>query len=573
MNQRWRLYQKVDGVWEPVPGAEWNGYPESEVKNKVWSKYGREALDTGEYQLVNMGEQDWEVYDVNTGKTLEIVKGKSKGEVADQVYDKYVDQGIGFQVRPYVDPATLTPRAKLAKRIAEPKEKGDWDVIYKPTGRVIDNILRVDREQAEKLLKQVAVLHDFENADNLEIRPQDLTKAADNTEPGDWEFYRTETGNVIDRVSNASKMQANAVRADIVRRYGHPDTSVGMRRVDQQAAEPGDMSAFERNSDRIEAIRAQQTQPTGTTYQIFRTGQPSAMNTFQAATHPEAMERLEQFRRNHPSTPPHEFSLINLPVNESLANTLINLKSGPWTIMEDSGPVEVRKSRMFDQTLADRVQQLPNLPDRIQEFLSFKMANPGQPWGKDTPFTAAGPLARALPKLRHVHLTRDLSLFYTIGGRDPAVIRLYGVFSHADSGTGTPGNINRQRSLARQLDNQFESAVAEDDAVQVKDLVAAVARLEAELKTNMFNFDRKEYYRKKNLIRQYKKNIQNLIAQHGTMAENFADGKGPGRPGDSQRHGIPKHATMAELERASHSKGRKGQLARWQLNMRRGKKK
>ena len=55
--------------------------------------------------------------------------------------------------------------------------------------------------------------------------------------------------------------------------------------------------------------------------------------------------------------------------------------------------------------------------------------------------------------------------------------------------------------------------------------------------------------------------------------ENFADGKGPGRPGDSQRHGIPKGATMAELERASHAKGRKGQLARWQLNMRRGKKK
>jgi len=57
------------------------------------------------------------------------------------------------------------------------------------------------------------------------------------------------------------------------------------------------------------------------------------------------------------------------------------------------------------------------------------------------------------------------------------------------------------------------------------------------------------------------------------IIENFADGKGPGRPGDSQRHGIPKKATMAELERASHAKGRKGQLARWQLNMRRGHKK
>jgi hypothetical protein len=239
------------------------------------------------------------------------------------------------------------------------------------------------------------------------------------------------------------------------------------------------------------------------------------MNTFQAATHPEAMERLEQFRRNHPSTPPHEFSLRNLPTNESLSTTLINLKSSPWTIMEDSGPVEIRKSRMFDQTVAEKADQLPNLPAKIQEFLTFKSANPGQPWGKDTPFIAAGPLARALPKLRHVHLTRDLSLFYTIGGRDPIMIRLYGVFNHKESGTGTPSNINRQKSLAKQLDNQFEAA----------------------------------------------------------MAENFADGKGPGRPGDSQRHGIPKGATMAELEKASHSAGRKGQLARWQINMRRGKKK
>ena len=58
-----------------------------------------------------------------------------------------------------------------------------------------------------------------------------------------------------------------------------------------------------------------------------------------------------------------------------------------------------------------------------------------------------------------------------------------------------------------------------------------------------------------------------------SVDENFADGKGPGRPGDSQRHGIPKGATMAQLEKASHAKGRKGQLARWQLNMRRGRKK
>jgi Zn-dependent peptidase ImmA (M78 family) len=64
-----------------------------------------------------------------------------------------------------------------------------------------------------------------------------------------------------------------------------------------------------------------------------------------------------------------------------------------------------------------------------------------------------------------------------------------------------------------------------------------------------------------------------LSRTNKTLDENFADGKGPGRPGDSQRHGISKGATMAELEKAAKASGRKGQLARWQINMRRGKKK
>ena len=58
----------------------------------------------------------------------------------------------------------------------------------------------------------------------------------------------------------------------------------------------------------------------------------------------------------------------------------------------------------------------------------------------------------------------------------------------------------------------------------------------------------------------------------GYKAENFADGKNPGRKGLSQRVGIPKNATIAQLEKAAKAKGEKGRLARWQLNMRRGKK-
>jgi hypothetical protein len=55
--------------------------------------------------------------------------------------------------------------------------------------------------------------------------------------------------------------------------------------------------------------------------------------------------------------------------------------------------------------------------------------------------------------------------------------------------------------------------------------------------------------------------------------ENFADGKKPGRKGLSQRVGIPKNATIAQLEKAAKADGEKGRMARWQLNMRRGKNK
>jgi protein-tyrosine-phosphatase len=59
------------------------------------------------------------------------------------------------------------------------------------------------------------------------------------------------------------------------------------------------------------------------------------------------------------------------------------------------------------------------------------------------------------------------------------------------------------------------------------------------------------------------------------MFENFIDGKNPQDKGDSARHGIPKKATKAELEKIRSSDSaspRKKQLAHFQLNMRKGKK-
>jgi hypothetical protein len=59
-----------------------------------------------------------------------------------------------------------------------------------------------------------------------------------------------------------------------------------------------------------------------------------------------------------------------------------------------------------------------------------------------------------------------------------------------------------------------------------------------------------------------------------SIKENFADGKNPGRKGLSRRVGIPKKATLGQLEKiAKSSSGERRRMAQWQLNMRRGKQK
>ena len=68
---------------------------------------------------------------------------------------------------------------------------------------------------------------------------------------------------------------------------------------------------------------------------------------------------------------------------------------------------------------------------------------------------------------------------------------------------------------------------------------------------------------------------RNLKKLHliNSVDENFADGKGPGRKGDSKRAGIPKGAQLKKIRSSKTASPRKKQLAHWQINMRQGRKK
>jgi hypothetical protein len=117
--------------------------------------------------------------------------------------------------------------------------------------------------------------------------------------------------------------------------------------------------------------------------------------------------------------------------------------------------VVFKNSPEYVSTLAKWAVGNPALVDKISEFKRTKMANPMQPFGKnDTRLVADAPLGRAVPGLRHAHLTQDLSIFYTLGGSNPHVFNLFGIYSHNESGTGNSQNIKIQKNLGKRLANQ-----------------------------------------------------------------------------------------------------------------------
>jgi len=782
MNQRFRLYQNVNGRWEPVPGAEWNGYPESEVKNRVWAKYGREALDSGEYQLVNMGEQDWEVYDVKTGKTLEIVKGKSKGEVADAVYDKYVDQGIGFQVRPWEDPATLTPRAKLAKRIATPKQKKPeqatnergvpyWEVYEKETGHVVHTFLSdtaadakqdganwldsvgaeqpnlfavrakisgsttakddsqgVDNAQDAARLRNTLGVQDVEsdvaqnfagsedpfaayerNSDRINAIRQDATNRV-----GSWSIYDVTLGREIARMDDVAWSQADARANELERSTGHNMSVRGLSenitesagqyvtRIDDHPIEDfsANMQTYYHTDDWSESGQF----PKGATIPKRFTGQSQGVYagdpTFTALYATGSSKETRYVAKYGPGQPIVWFDKKDLPrirgkktyLTVFNASNFKKVPSGEYFSSNPGKPVKQQPIADPFQYITDQgwvIRVTDNLPavlkqlkaekarygsegmgvqenfaNNLSETLPAKnlnqlykikqqLANPAMTTAEPEP-TAKPAVAKPVQPRLHAALTdlqrqrekiqqildlkQEIETLTARAGRTR-----YGITpglaadiediypnpaTEADMDAAIQGYEVQKKKLtdyiARQRRVFPKEGVAEGQVIPFRRSPTQVAwqkitpdvlglandwfwanedsnglqavmdpnglgngidndlkYIQARLQTKGWSIDFDDEINNIVLSNRSGQTVALPISDaydghgwaQGTLAENFADGRGPGRPGDSQRHGIPKGATIAQLEKAAHSKGRKGQLARWQLNMRRGKKK
>lgn len=119
--------------------------------------------------------------------------------------------------------------------------------------------------------------------------------------------------------------------------------------------------------------------------------------------------------------------------------------------MSNSGGVKIR----YSQASKDSIKSKPEIHDKLEEFLTAKTQDPMQPFGKtDTRFIASGPIGKTGLKLRHAHLSQNVSVIYRLHGSNPKLLDIYGVMTHKELGTSTTANIRTQKKVAKKFTKQ-----------------------------------------------------------------------------------------------------------------------
>lgn len=122
--------------------------------------------------------------------------------------------------------------------------------------------------------------------------------------------------------------------------------------------------------------------------------------------------------------------------------------------MTGNDRVEFAYGEMWKESLVAATKDTPNIRAKLAEFMQVKLNDPLAPFGSsDKSFAATGIYKQLMPKARKAHLTQDISIIYELSGKNPTIITLYGIFTHAQLGTGQPPNIKRQKQMAKKLAN------------------------------------------------------------------------------------------------------------------------
>lgn len=115
----------------------------------------------------------------------------------------------------------------------------------------------------------------------------------------------------------------------------------------------------------------------------------------------------------------------------------------------------VAECPLFRETAAKYARGNPLVLQKYVDFLKTKQENPIAPFGSSDKRNAAdSPMSQEVPGIKHAHLTHDVSVFYTLSGANPAVLRVYAILTHDEAGTGQPTNRKVQKSVAQRMSNQ-----------------------------------------------------------------------------------------------------------------------
>jgi len=117
----------------------------------------------------------------------------------------------------------------------------------------------------------------------------------------------------------------------------------------------------------------------------------------------------------------------------------------PSHVVFEEGPLWI-------ESVVSASKDTANIIQKIKDFKDFKEKNPLAQYGSsDKSFASTGVYKQYLPKALKAHLSQDISIIYELSGRNPTIIKLYCVFTHADLGTGQPANIKIQKNMAKRL--------------------------------------------------------------------------------------------------------------------------
>jgi len=128
----------------------------------------------------------------------------------------------------------------------------------------------------------------------------------------------------------------------------------------------------------------------------------------------------------------------------------------------EANKVKFVEGSLWTESVLNAIKDTPNVIKKIEEFKNLKEQDPLALFGnKDFSFGGVpnSYFAKYMPKARKATLTVDYSIVYDLSGRNPTVIKLYGVFNHADMGTGQPPNKNVQKNLAKRLAGSFNESI------------------------------------------------------------------------------------------------------------------